>query len=61
MHIGAEGVEDILQDSNNRLDEDVIDTDDFHIETDGNSIKKIIWKKDGSDLIKKRHSRFFCI
>lgn len=58
-HVGAEGVEDILQDSNNRLDEDVIDTDDFHIETDGNGIKKIIWKKDGSDLIKEKGTAAF--
>lgn len=52
-HIGAEGVEDVLTDREHRLDCEVIDTDHFHVETDGEQgIKSIVWKADGSSLLK---------
>lgn len=53
-HIGAEGIEDILTDSENRMDEEVIDTDYFLLETDSiRGIRHLCWKKDGQSLLRE--------
>ena len=52
-HIGAEGVEDVLVEGRVRIDEEVVETDDFRIVTDGSfGVKQWIWKKDGENLIR---------
>lgn len=53
-HIGAEGIEDLLQQEGSRRDEDVIETDAFEIRMeDKTGICSIRAKEDGCELMRK--------